>query len=897
LQAPVTRLPSSEPLLERATALVQLRTALEAARAGDSGRLVFVGGEAGVGKTSLMRAFAAGQGASARVLWGACDGLFTPRPLGPLLDIADEVGGELTRLIASDARPHDVAAGLVQELGAGEPSVVVLEDLHWADEATLDVVRLAARRLPRGALMICTYRDDELGSGHPLRLVLGELATNGNIDRLKLEPLSAAAVAELGAPAGIDAGELHRRTGGNPFFVTEVLAAAQDRIPDTVRDAVLARAARLDEEAHALLEAVAIVPPQIELWVLEAIAGPAFARLDECVSSGMLASARSAVAFRHELARLTIEESLAPVRSLTLHRAALAALRDPPSGTPELAQLAHHADAAADADAVVRFAPEAGARAASLGAHREAAAQYARALRYADRLDASARADLLERRALELYATGQVDDAVVAQEEAVACRRIAGDARAEGDALRSLGRLLGFAGRAEDDALVAREAVAVLERLPPGRELAMAYGTLAQRAMNWEDIPDAIAWGTKALELGESLGETEAIVYALTSLGGAQFRGNDSEGRANLERAATLAREAGLDEQAGRALLNLGMCALRYREVNAAERALVEGREYSTKRGLDLWRLYAEVILARLELDRGNWERAAQAAEKVADDQRAWWIHRLLALTVRGIVRARRGQPGAAGALDEAWEPAESSGELTWIGPVAAARAEEAWLAGDAARVAAVTEPALALARRRDAGWAVNELLCWRRRAGLGDEPPLDASAPYALELSGDWDGAAAWWRAAGCPYEAALALSDAGDAATLRRGLEELHALGAAPAAAIVARRLRNLGERGLPRGPRPATRSNPAGLTARELDVIALVADGLRNAQIAERLFVSEKTVDHHVSAILRKLGVRSRGQAARAAQRLGIVREHGESGPANMGNAPVSPPSPGS
>jgi DNA-binding CsgD family transcriptional regulator/tetratricopeptide (TPR) repeat protein len=879
--------PSSEPLLERADALAALR----AARSRNHGSLVFVGGEAGVGKTSLVLAFTAEEGGSSRVLRGACEPLFTARPLGPFLDIAEAVGGELERLLGGDARPHDVAAALLRELRAGKPAVVVLEDLHWADEATLDVIRLVARRMPGGALIIGTYRDEELSGTHPLRVVLGELATTDGVERLKLEPLSAASIAELAATAGVDADELHRRTGGNPFFVTEVLAAGQDGIPDTVRDAVLARAARLDEPARVLLEAVAIVPPQIELWLLEIIAGPAFASLDACVASGMLAGTPGAVAFRHELARLAIEESLAPARALELQRAALGGLSDPPAGAPDLARLAHHADAAGDAAAVLRFAPAAGARAASLGAHREAAAQFARALRHARGLGADVRADLLERRALECYATGQVDDSIAAQDQAVACRRSVGDARALGDSLRSLGRLLGFAGRAEAGAVAAREAVTVLEGLPPGRELAMAYATLSQRAMNWEDIPGTIEWGTKALELAESLGDSEAIVYALTNLGGARFRRNDPTGAVQLERAFELARRAGFDEQAGRAVVNLAVCSLRYRMLETAERWVAEGLEYSTERGLDLWRTYLEAVRAWVELDRGGWDSATRIAGGVADDPHAWWIHRLLALTVRGLARARRGM--STEALDEAWALAEPAGELAWIAPVAAARTEAAWLEGDAARAATASQAALELARTRNAAWAVNELVWWRRRAGIEDELPAAGSEPYALELAGEWEQASAWWRAAGCPYEAALALADSGDPVALRQSLTELQALGAAPAAAIVARRLRRLGERGLPRGPRAKTRSNPAGLTARELDVIALVADGLRNAQIAERLFVSEKTVDHHVSAILRKLDVSSRLDAARAAMRLGIVPKDGDPNPGNMGNAPVSPP----
>jgi DNA-binding CsgD family transcriptional regulator/tetratricopeptide (TPR) repeat protein len=854
-----------------------------------------VGGEAGVGKTSLARAFCAEADPHPGALWGRCDALFTPRPLGPILELAEQVGGELSTLVEGDAAPHRVAAALLSELEAAAPAIVVLEDVHWADEATLDVLRLVARRVAPGVLIVCTYRDDEITREHPLRVVLGELATTGTIERLRLTPLTPSAVAELAGTAGVDATELYRRTGGNPFFVTEVLAGADDGIPDTVRDAVLARTARMDDLARALLDAISVVPAGADVALLEAIAGPAFGRLDACVDAGMVVSGREGVAFRHELARLTIEESLAPSRALELHRAALQALSG--RAHADLARLAHHAEAAGDDEAVLRFAPAAGARAASLGAHREAAAQYERALRHAGGAAPGMRAELLERRSYESYATGQLDTAIAAQEEAVACRRELGDPRSLGDALRSLGRLLGFAGQTDAGEAAAAEAVAVLEQVEPGWELAMAYATLSQRYVNWEETPLALEYGAKALELADAVDDLEAKVYALTNIGVALSHQGSSDGYAMLQEALALAQEGALDEQAGRAYLNLAVNALRYRDLDLVERSVVQGTQFCSDRGLDLWRVDLVACRSRLELDRGQWDAAEATAQAVIDDPRGWWIPPLIAGTARALARARQGKAGATAVLDELWDQAQPTREITWIGPIAAARAEVAWLRGDAAAVQAVTAPALEVARGRRAAWAVTELLCWRRRAGLEDGPHAAGAEPYGLELVGDWKHAGAWWRERGCPYEAALALADADDAAALRRGLEALQALGAAPAAAIVARRLRSLGERGLPRGPRRATRANPAGLTPRELDVLALVAQGLRNAEIAARLFLSEKTVDHHVSAILRKLDVSSRGRAAGAAERLGIVLEDGEHGAANMGNPPVSPPSAGS
>jgi DNA-binding CsgD family transcriptional regulator len=605
--------------------------------------------------------------------------------------------------------------------------------------------------------------------------------------------------------------------------------------------------------------------------VLEALSDDAVDRLDECLASGMLVAVPEGVAFRHELARLIVEAALAPDRRVELHRKAVDALAAPPSGAPDLARLAHHAEAAGDADAVLRFAPAAAAQGASLGAHREAAAQYARALQFADTLPAERQAELLEGRAYECYLTDQLDAAIEAQEGALACRRGLGDLRKEGDSLRSLARLFGFVGRSEEAAAACKEAIALLERLEPGRELALAYGKLAQRCVNWEDVEGAIDWGTRALELGRRLDDTEILVYALTTIGAAEFRSGGSEGREKLERSLELAQTAGLEDHVGRAFVNLVWLSARQRAFALANRHLEAGLEYCVERGLDYWGLSLIGCRARLELDQGRWTDAADSAALVLRNPRRAPVPRVLARVVQGLVRARRGDPDVWSLLDAALAQAGPTGELQQIAPAAAARAEAAWLEG---RHREAAEAPLELALRSRAPWEIGELACWRWRAGIEEEIPPGAAEPYALQISGDWARAAKLWAEIGCPYEAALALADADEEDALRRALGELQAMGAAPAAAIVARRLRERGARGLPRGPRPTTRQNPAGLTARELEVLELVAQGLRNADIAERLFLSEKTVGHHVSAILRKLDVRTRGEASAEAARLGLA-----------------------
>jgi DNA-binding CsgD family transcriptional regulator/tetratricopeptide (TPR) repeat protein len=350
------------------------------------------------------------------------------------------------------------------------------------------------------------------------------------------------------------------------------------------------------------------------------------------------------------------------------------------------------------------------------------------------------------------------------------------------------------------------------------------------------------------------------------------LQGRDS-GREKLELSLALAQENGLEEDAGRAYIHLCWVSVRNREYERAAAYKRDGEEYCTARDLDLHRHYVYCHWGRAALDLGRWDEAAESVGLVIDDRRSAPDARATALSVLGMLRARRGDPATWEALDAASALLEG-GDLQRKGPVAIARAEALWHEGRLSEIDDETAATFRLALDCRAPWVAGELAIWRRRAGLDDDLGDGTVAePFALSLAGDWAGAAECWRELGCPYEAALALADSDDEEALRQSLDELGALGARPASAIVTRQLRRRGARGLPRGPRRTTRENPAGLTAREAEVLALLVQGLRNAEIAQRLVVSEKTVDHHVSAILRKLDVHSRGAAAAEAQRLGL------------------------
>lgn len=875
MSAPAHAQPGHSALLERNRALSLLDEALADVTTG-AGRTVFVHGEAGVGKTALVQRFCEESRKSARVLVGACDPLFTPRPLGPFADVAEKIGGGLRELVETGAIPYRIAARLMDELGGPDPTLLVMEDAHWADEATLDVLRLLARRIADvPVLLLVTYRDDELDPMHPLRVVLGGLASVRAVRRMPLEPLSREAVGQLAEGYEADPDELFRMTSGNPFFVTEVLAGSPNEIPETIRDAVRARIAGLSHEANAVLEAVSTVPTGAEPWLLEALVGDLDNGLAECLASGALTADGDTFSFRHELARLTVEESLPPHRRIVLNRRALEALRARRAARGDLARLAHHADAAGEVEAVLEFAPSAAARASSLGAHREAAAHYRRALRYAAHVPLAARAKLLMQYSDECYLTDELEEALAALRDAKACYRELGDQEAEGATLRGISSIVWCPGRGEEAREIGLQSVRLLEGLPPGPELATAYSNLAFLHRMNADLDTSRQWADRAVAVAESIGDIATLAFV--SDGSAfldVWAGVPGAVEAMEGRIESFVR-AGREVDAARMMEAL-VLAMAYRDPPVlARRHVDDGLAYARTHGLDLTHLYLLVARSRLELDEGRWGDAAESAELVLGEHFVSTYPRTLALVTLALVRARRGDPDVWPVLDEARALSAPTGELPRIAPVAAASGEAAWLAGRREAVAAETDAAFRLALQRGAPRAVGELAVVRKRAGIEDEFPEDAAEPWRSELLGDWEGAARAWRDLGCPYETALALLDGGGPEPLREALDICSDLGARPLAAIVSRRLRELGAP-VPRGPRPSTRGNPANLTTRELDVLGLLAEGLRNSEIADRLVVSRRTVDHHVSAILRKLGARTRGEAVAEASRLGLVQD---------------------
>jgi DNA-binding CsgD family transcriptional regulator/tetratricopeptide (TPR) repeat protein len=859
-------------LLERHDALARLEGALDRVRRTGAGEVATVRGEAGVGKTSLVSALTSTV-SNTDILWGACEGLRTPRPLAPILDIARSMGpgGDRERLFAS----------VLDRLAtAKHPVVVVIEDAHWADDATLDFLTILGRRAAgTRALLTITYRDDEVGAHHPLRVVLGDVSA-ATRERIRLLPLSLQAVTTLSAGHDVDPHSLHAVTGGNPFYVTESLAAGTSGVPDSVRDAVLARAARLGPAGRRALEAVAVVPGRAELWLVDMVAGADAAALDECVEGGVVELSGDHAAMRHELARLAVDGAIAPVRRRGLHRRVLAALADPPTGAPDAARLAYHAAEAGDIDAVVTYAPVAAERASANGAHREAAAHLRDALVHADRFPLEEQGRLHGQHGIELGLINRIDEAVAAFDAAIACWRELGDVPAEGRTLLRLTSPLVAAGRQPEAIETVRRAIELLEPLGPGPELADAYVSSASLAMLDRRLPTAIEESFRGEALAAELGEGVVVCTARIQGGIAQLMAGDDNGLARINAGIELARTIGADSRVALGLSQIGSGAGEVRRYDVAIPALLEGRRFAYDHEVVGSERYMTAWLGRCDLDQGRWDDAARWSTEVVAGHGTVDIATFTALTTIGRLRARRGDPDVWSPLDRALDLARRTGHLQRLWPVAAARAEAAWLAGrlddavEHVEVVDLVAEVFELADELDYPWAIGELAFWLWRAGRLDAPPAVAAEPFRLHIAGRFEDAADAWRGLGCPYEEASALADSDDASSVRAALDIYATLGARPAALRTTHRLRSMGVR-VARGPNIAARGHPAGMTDREIEVLVLVAAGLTNRALAERLDISVKTAGHHVSSILAKLGVATRAEAAVAAVRMGIAR----------------------
>lgn len=858
-------------LVERDEPLQTLRDQLSVAGRG-TGSVALVAGEAGIGKTGILRALSEARG-EMRVWWGACDALQTPQPLAPLYDIARSLDVRFGAQLRASSDRAALFESIISELQkSAKATLLVIEDVHWADEATLDLLKFLGRRIDGvRCLLAVSYRNDDLAIDHPLRRVIGELPS-ANVTHIELSRLSAEGVATLARRALQSPKGIYETTTGNPFFVTELLRSPREQMPRSIQDLVLGRFARLSSDSRAILELVSIVPRHIERWVLDRVFDANVPSIEQCLNSGLLDADADTLRFRHELARIVIENSLSAPAARALHSRVLQLFVKHGSGRVAAARLAHHATRAGDAAAILQYAPQAAREAAHRKAHREAIAHYNAALSCPASAENPERVGWLEAYARECQFTAQMEEAIRARKAAADLHRAAGNTIGEGENLSELALAYVRALRVREGDAAILESIKLLEACAPSIKLAHAYRTQAHLRMLNRESDEAIFWSKKAIDLAERLGGRDVLVAALGVFGAATAFVDYDAGCEQLRRAFDIAVREGLDFMAAVIANNLGWVSADVYRFREAREYFLQSIAFGRQRDIDSAVTYATSWLAMCEMHLGRWGEAEEhALDVIQGTDRA--ISRVLALVALSRVRMRRGDPGAEALLVEAHALVDSSDSLSRIGRVRAACAEAAILRCNFDRAISEARPALELSARYKHPWLGGELSYFMRCAGAREIPPAPLAEPFRLQIDGRFRDAAAMWASLGCPYEQARALAE-GDTAAQLQALEIFQRLGARQAANALRRELRTGAVRGVPRGLRASTKANPCELTERELEVVTLLCEGLSNSEIAGRLCRSVRTVDHHIASAFAKLQVSTRTEAVTAAMRLGIA-----------------------
>ncbi|MBO9523742.1 MAG: AAA family ATPase [Nocardioidaceae bacterium] len=859
-------------LLERQDELDALHQALQGAATGH-GTGIALTGESGAGKSALVDAVL-DTGSGLRLLRAHCDPLSTPRPLGPFRDLAAD--GALPPLRSGEGVLLAEVCEQVYEALRTEPTVLVVEDLHWADAATTEVLGFVARRVEAMPLvLLVSYRDTEIGPRHPARSLLGDFARREGLRTLPLAPLSAAGVADLVEGTGLDAVRVHELTGGNPFFVTEVAKEPELPLPTSVRDAVLARTAEVDGADFEVLQLVATAPDRLDDRVLPALGVdlPTLRRVDR---TALLVRTTGGLVFRHELARQSIESTIPPGGGPGLHARLLDALEQLEPRDP--AVLTHHAVGARDATRAARYAREAADEAIRAGAHSEAAAFLEIALDHLDGAGAAERAALLLDLAYQQYMTSRLGVAIANTRATFPLWEEAGDRAGLSAAHTAVSMYEYYSARrrqAEAHADQAAEIAAGADTplLYAQARAARAYLAYMRSdpalAQDYLDQAAAVA----AREHDGALALRSRLFSAINALAV-----GTGDARTRLVAETEEARSTGHDELASTGYSNIAYLDVEQGRLRSAERTLETSLPFAAERDIPICRHWQTAVRSRLNLAQGHWSAALEDAGTVLDSD-GMPLATLWPLLITGLVPLRRGEQVDTTYLDAAWALADRIDEPVRRLAVLSAVAEWCWTTGQPD--ARVCEPPVAdlLGSPDDptAIWAAGNLALWLRRLGRLDQVPdgvrVAAAEPHRLALEGRAAEAAAWWNLAGDPFAEAMALADSPDPEDALRAVRQLDRLGAVGTADRLRGDLRGRGIGTVPQRPRTSTLANPAGLTNRQLDVARLVARGHSNAEIGARLFISPKTVEHHVSAVLTKCGLPSRRAIVVQASELGF------------------------
>jgi len=862
-------------LIERDGFMASLQQHFEDISGGE-GHCVFISGEAGIGKTALVKAFCKKQTDECSIYQGACDALFTPRPLAPLYDILWQVNKDRWPASPSSEDRSALFADFFQELSIQKGKLlIVFEDIHWADEGTLDFIRFFVRRIYKlPCLFILTYRDNEIHSIHPLRNVLGQLPPD-SFTKLMVTPLSKQAVVEMATQKGYSGEDVYSISGGNPFYVNEILASYSPGVPDNIKDSILSVYERQKEGTKNAWQIWSVMPEGLEVDRVAKIKASGEA-IDHCFAISVIIVENGKVVFKHELYRRTIEESLTPFRRMELNKMMLELFLDSFEEKGEIERILHYAKNANERKLVVKYAPEAAAKAASIGAHMEASKLYLTAIEYFEGNNKNQQAKFYEAYAYECYLSNQIQEAITFTEKVLHNSKENADVEKTGDNLRFLSRLWWFDGNRKNAENFACQSIEVLKDQPASVVKAMAFSNMSQLKMLSDEPAECMLWGEKAIAMAKELGNEEILCHALNNVGAVQMfiHSSEQKGITMLQQSLEIALRNNYHEHASRAYTNLASGLVKIKNYDFARKALYDGIHYCEEGDLYSWRFYMLSWKARLNLETGNWIEACSIADNLLKNDNQPAIIKITALIVVAKILMRKGDKDVLTLLLEAKTRSFKTMELQRVIPLMVALLEYEWLTGKTIIEQNDIEQTTVLMQQTGIDLENNEFAFWMKKAGRHFVSDKEIAEAYDISSAAKALNAASIWEKTGCPYEQALVLFE-GQEDDKRKALKIVQDLDADAVYEKMKQEMRNAGIKNIPRGIRKSTRSNAALLTYREMDVLRLLKEDMHNKEIAAHLYISAKTVDHHISNILFKLNASSRSKAVSEAMRAGILK----------------------
>jgi len=862
-------------LVEREWILKKLQAAFQRSITGE-GHCVFLSGEAGMGKSTMVKALCENIPVDCKIYKGYCDALFSPRLLAPLYDILPQIRPDF---LDSSTVTTLRAELFLEFFGAlakqKKKALIVFEDVHWADEATIDFIRFFARRITQlPCLFILTYRDDEVHAGHALRNVMGQLPPD-SFTRLQLIPLSRDAVNRMSSKKGYSGEEVYTLSGGNPFYVTEILSSYNQGIPENIKDSIISVYNRQETPTREVWAILSVVPDRLETKYLEKIAPGCGVAIDRNLETGILISKRGFIYFKHELFRRTIENSLSPLKRIALNKRILDLFRKNFEENNEIERIIHHAKNANDYDAVVQYAPAGASRAASLGAHIQACRLYLTAIEYYQGNDPDLLILLYESYAYECYLTTRYQDGISYSEKSLKLRETKEDPMPTSSCMRLLSRLWWLIGNRKNAEKFALQAIDLLRDQPASPAKAMAYSNMSQLKMLTDQPELCVEWGEQAIAMARELDDHETLSHALNNVGSVKMNIQSSEqaGIGLLQQSLEIALKNSLHEHAARAFSNMGSNLVKLKNYEPAKKILEEGIKYCEERDLDLWRSNMLSLKASLFLETGEWTVAAEIAENLLKNENQLTSFSINALKVLATIKMRSGHDEVLSLLKEARAKAFETTELQRIVPTLIAMLEYEWLFGK--EIIPVEDIDYTIERIPQLVYRFQneEFAFWLLQARKKQVIPVEPNEGYDLSTTARAKKSAAFWSKTGDPYMECLCLSH-GTEEDRRKAIKISDRLGANTVCKKMKLEMRNAGIKKIPRGIRETTRANPHFLTGRELDVLKFLKEGLHNKEIATRLYISVKTVDQHISSIFFKLSVNSRARAVAEAIRQGII-----------------------